>query len=148
MKCKHIENKIIFYIEGSLQEKEESDIKKHIENCKSCYNIYNQMKLSLAVIDNEKDKIPNPFLYTRIKQNIDDLENTNKNFIFSPKNKMALQSAFATFFLAVGIFAGVFLGNTLSNDIKISDQISETEELYFNEMEFEEIETTLLSDLE
>ena len=57
MNCKDINSKLIFYIEGDLAPDLENKIKNHLQSCDSCMHLYENMKLTLGVIDKEKNEI-------------------------------------------------------------------------------------------
>jgi hypothetical protein len=67
MNCKTLHTKIIFFNEGSLPAWEMEEIKIHLENCSDCVAFANELKKTLAVIENEKMPQLNPFFYTRVK---------------------------------------------------------------------------------
>lgn len=144
MKCKTLHTKIIFFIEGCLPEWEMEEIKKHLENCSDCAVFADEMKKTLAVIDNEKVPQITPFFYTRVKAR---LENQAENVAVTSQPSVMvriLQPALFSLLLIAGIYAGVKIGQPakVKSDIQV---FAENEVVpFFNEMETEAIENFLM----
>ncbi len=144
MKCQQIQNRLLFFIEGSLSEKETADVSSHIQSCSECKSIYIELKATLGVIETEKKPEVNPFLFTRIQQQIE-----NKQSIEKRKVNIAriLQPFVIAVFLLFGILAGFLMGTEFyyPQDDSISES-NNNEAYYINDFQQERIETFLLSD--
>jgi len=144
MNCKILHTKIIFFTEGVLPEWEKEEIKMHLEYCSDCAAFANEMKKTLAVIENEKTPQLNPFFYTRVKARI---ENLDENVALTRKVPVLvriLQPALFSLLLMAGIYTGVKIGqpSKVNSDIPV---FAENEVVpYFNEMETEAIENFLM----
>ena len=146
MKCKTVHKKLIFYINDELKGSENKEINNHLKNCKNCISLFTELETTLALIEKRKPVKTNPYLYTRIKQRLEDIENEKKQSVFKSVFKKVLQPVLLSFLLAMGLFSGIKLGNTY--EIKQQEQLqeSQTTEFYFNDFEQENIEILLLNE--
>ena len=144
MKCKKIHKNLIFYIDGDLSSKENKEIEEHLSSCKNCSRLYSEIKSSMGIIQNEKSIETNPYLYTRIKQQLNNInENTTKS-VFAIQQKKLFQPIMVSFLIAVGIFIGVSIGNNYPiQENNIAD--TQTELNYINDLQQEHIEYFLLN---
>lgn len=144
MNCKTLHTKIIFLIEGGLPAWEMEEIKIHLEYCNDCAAFANEMKKTLAIIDNEKVQQLNPYFYTRIKAR---LENQAENVTATRQTPVLvriLQPALFSILLLAGVYTGIKIGQPakVNPDIPV---FAENEVVpYFNEMETEAIENFLM----
>ncbi|QNM87142.1 HEAT repeat domain-containing protein [Polaribacter pectinis] len=58
MKCTEIQNQFTDYLEGSVSEVANSDVKEHLNSCANCYQELEELKSFLTILDNEKLDIP------------------------------------------------------------------------------------------
>ncbi len=144
MNCNTLHTKIIFFTEGGLPAWEMEEIKIHLENCSDCAAFANEMKKTLAVIENEKMPQLNPFFYTRVKAR---LENQVENVVATRQTPVLvriLQPALFSLLLLAGIYTGIKIGQPAKNAADTS-VYAETEMIpYLNEMESETIENFLM----
>ena len=144
MNCKTLHTKIIFFLEGELPAGEMEEVKIHLESCSDCAAFTNEMRKTLAVIENEKTPQLNPFFYTRVKAR---LENQPESVVATrqvPVLVRILQPALFSLLLIAGIYTGVKIGQPakINSDVPV---FSENEVVpYFNEMETEAIENFLM----
>lgn len=145
MKCETLHNQLIFYMEGETAPDETKKIANHLQQCEKCANLYSEFQATFGIIETEKEIKVNPFLKTRINQQI-----ANRKIKQKPLkawNKL-LQPALVTFLLLIAISSGVLLGNiygSSANDTQFSETASNTT-FYLNDFEQEPIETALLTD--
>jgi len=146
MECKKVHEKLIFYSYDELNSFENEGIKTHLQNCENCYNLYTELEATINLIKKKKNLEPNPFLYTRIKQKLEVIENEKNQPVFSPAFIKVLQPVFLLFLLAISLISGIELGNTF--EIKQQEEISmsQTTEFYFNDFHQEKLEVLLLND--
>ena len=138
MNCKQIKPYIFHYAEGNLNTLENALVKKHIETCKACSKALTIVKDSLEIIKNQKELRPNPFIYTRIAQRI---IYKNNRTIFIRK---ILKPVIISLTIVVSLMGGILIGkinNTTSPDYIYSSSI---ENYYWNDINQEPIEVTLL----
>ncbi|MCK5823549.1 MAG: zf-HC2 domain-containing protein [Bacteroidales bacterium] len=144
MKCKKVNKNLIFYIDGDLSLKQNKEIEEHLSHCKKCSMLYNEIKLSLSVIENEKGIETNPYLYTRIKQRLEDINERSTNPVFAIQQKKLFQPVLVSFLIALGIFIGVSIGNNYPlQENNIADTPSE--QYYINDLQQEHVEYFLLN---
>jgi len=144
MKCKKIHKKLIFYIDGDLSSKENKKIEEHLSSCKNCSRLYSEMKSSMEIIQDEKSIETNPYLYTRIKQQLNNINENATKPIFAIQRLKMLQPIMVSFLIAVGIFIGVSIGNNFPlQENNIAD--TQTELNYINDLQQEHVEYFLLN---
>lgn len=144
MKCKDINKDLIFFAEGSLTGKRKEEINNHLSGCEMCRNFIKELTYDLELIEKEKEVAPNPFLYSRIQNKINSLEQTGNVFITSAVK--ILRPVFISLLILSGIFSGFKLGNYYSN--KYSYEASEYQVItfYLNDLQHESVETLILSE--
>lgn len=146
MKCKTVHKKLIFYINDEFIGSENEEIKNHLKNCEKCCNLHTELKTTLNLIEKKKTVKPNPFLYTRIKQKLNEIESEKRQIVFKPVYKKILQPVLLSFLLAGGLFFGIKLGNTYETIQQKDNSVSQTTEFYFNDFKQENLEVLLLKE--
>ncbi|MCD4792421.1 MAG: zf-HC2 domain-containing protein [Bacteroidales bacterium] len=146
MKCKNIHKKLIFFINDELTGSINEEIKIHLKGCKKCNNIYTALETTLNLVGKKKTIKPNPFLYTRIKQKLNEIEIEKKQAVFNPVYKRVLQPVFLSLLLAAGIFTGIKLGSSYEIKQQKNKSVSQTTEFYFNDFNQEKLEIVLLKE--
>lgn len=145
MKCKKIHKKLIPYFNKELSEKQNEAVKKHLENCKSCSELYFELKMTFNLVEKKEILKPNPFLYTRIKQQLIDIKNKKNKYIFNHVYKKITQTILLPFILVICIWAGIKIGSI--KEIKQEQfLVYDANEFYFNDLEQEKIEILLLKE--
>ncbi|MBE9469582.1 MAG: zf-HC2 domain-containing protein [Bacteroidetes bacterium] len=144
MKCKSIHKKLIFFIDGELSSNKNQKIEEHLSTCQECSKLYQELKSSLNVIEKEKNPKTNPYLYTRIKQRLDDINESSSKPIFAIQQIKLFQPALVSFIIGLGIFIGISIGNfyPLENN-NIAE--SQSEQYYINDLQQEHVEYFLLN---
>jgi anti-sigma factor RsiW len=144
MKCKTLHKNIIFFIDGELPAAEMEQMKIHLSECRDCAAFAENMKKTLAVINNEKTQQLNPFFYTRVKAR---LENQAEQVVVTRRTPVLLRILQPALFSLL-LLAGVYTGIKIGQPAKINPNIpvfAENEVVpYFNEMETESIENFLM----
>jgi len=119
-------------------------MKIHLLECSECAAFAEEMKKTLAIINNEKTPHLNPFFYTRVKAR---LENQTEQVVATrqvPVLVRILQPALFSLLLLAGVYTGIKIGQpaNVNSDIPV---FAENEVVpYFNEMEAESIENFLM----
>ena len=58
MKCSDIENQLSAYLENSLSEVANSEVKNHLKTCENCTKELEELKLFLSILDKDKIEVP------------------------------------------------------------------------------------------
>ncbi len=142
--CKISNNKLIALLNNELPAEESKAVKEHIEKCSRCKSLYFELEQTYMLINEKKSIKPNPFLYTRIKQKLNDIEKSQAK---KPKYIQVLQPVFFSFVLIMFFWGSLKLGDTYT---KIYEQDKNTltysTEYYLNDLEQENLELILLND--
>ena len=127
MNCKNTNNKLIFYLENSLDKTEKAGIEKHLSECEKCAADLSVLKLSFVSIETEKQIENNSFISTQILAKIE--TKTQKKSIY----RFVLQPLVASFI----VFFGIWIGQNISvnyfdnqSNITQNEQIIEQSEQY------------------
>ena len=133
------------YLDEALPGEEKSQVKKHLEGCPECRALYNRIRESWSLA--QEDRIePQPFFHTRVQQA---LENRKSTGVVEWKRlaRQALQPALFFVVLGLGIFIGIQLGRGLEpssladNQVQSHDYIEEyAENQYLDGMKLETLE--------
>ena len=144
MKCKTLHNKLIFFLEGELPEKEMEIVKNHLSECSTCASFTEEMRQTLGILEAEKSPAVNPFFYTRLKAKLENQESEQKQVFWNQSLIRVLQPAIFSMLLLIGIYAGVKIGQPASTKQYTATIMQNEEILYLNEMEVELIESFLM----
>ena len=68
MNCKEIENQFVEFLEDSLSEVANSEIKEHLKSCSNCVKGLEEMKTFLFVLENREMEIPSINLRTNFEK--------------------------------------------------------------------------------
>ena len=95
--------------EGKLPDDTKTQVEDHLATCKECAESYKMQVLADRVINQEKELLSNPFLITRIMEQIENPETLHHQTV--PVYRRVWRSAFITASVAAAIFLGVLIGN-------------------------------------
>ncbi len=143
MKCREIHQNISSYINGSLSGQEFENFESHLETCTSCAQLLANVTSTLSSIDVRAQLQPNPYLYTRL---IQEIENRKQKGWIAGMQRILQPIAFVAI-LIIGVYLGIGLGN---NYVVIDEEYASTEmqnfvdDYLFNDMDYEPIESFLL----
>jgi len=144
MNCKDLHNRIIFYLDAELSEKEMEETKLHLAECNECAAFADEVEKTLEVLTAEKSPAVNPFFYTRLKAKMEN--RASAQYELQQKSILAkiLQPAFFSVLLLAGIYTGIKIGQP-ANETNLTEVISDQDVIpYLNEMETETIEAFLI----
>ncbi|MEN8120158.1 MAG: hypothetical protein ABFS35_07415 [Bacteroidota bacterium] len=127
MNCKEVENNLIFFIEGNLAENKLVDIETHLNNCDNCNKLSQKLKADLSLIENDKISEPNPFLYSRISERLQEDESKKNNVIRLKTKQFYIHAAAYAAVVVLAIFLGIGLGADFNRNSNIA--IEDSEEL-------------------
>lgn len=106
MKCKDFQDQLLDYTEGNLPEDSLRAMEAHAGNCSSCAVLLDKFREVAGAIALEKQTLPDPFIATRIVQQ---LENAATRPV--QRNFPALRPILVTFGLLAALAAGFLVGN-------------------------------------
>lgn len=127
-KCENIEPKLIFYFYEELSETEKLQVEEHLQNCPKCLQSYKKISTGLSVVEVEKKQAVNPFIATRVLQEIS--EKRSKQVTV----RRFLQPALATAAVVTGIMFGVYFGSMYQTENNYQSNTYQ-EEYYFNDIQ-------------
>jgi predicted anti-sigma-YlaC factor YlaD len=115
MNCQLCQKELEEYREGRLPEGIRAQVEKHLNNCKTCADIYNLESIAFKVFVHEKEIQSNPFLATRIMAQIKEMENKKSTIESVPAFQRIIKPALIGISVSVALFAGVIMGNLYSS---------------------------------
>jgi anti-sigma factor RsiW len=138
MKCKKIHSKLIFFVEGELNENEMKEVALHLLECKECAAFVETMTKVLNRAGQERPAGEDPYFFTRLKARME-----KQDEIAAPYNlwRKVLQPVFFSFIVFAGMYAGIYLGKLsfTGTDESVNDVF-----LFLNEMKEEPLENFLM----
>jgi len=146
MKCKKANKKLTLYFNNELSVAEDEAIKNHLKNCENCYNLYSELKTTYNLIGKKETLKPNPFLYTRINQQLINIKNKENQSVLIPAYRKVLQTVLLSFVILIAVGAGIKLGSLSGIQQGKKILVSQTTEFYFNDLGQEKIEVYLLNE--
>ena len=143
--CYSIQKEFIPYLEKSLEANQMEQIEEHLSNCSECAGFMVELKLTFQLIDDESfAEIPVSFL--------EGIENK-----ITIQNQTKTKSRFKQYFLqvlsyaaviALGLFSGNLIVNTIvNNNISIENSIV-SDDFYLNDLNNEPIELFLINEIQ
>ena len=139
MNCSRIHKHLIFYIEGSLDDETVKSVEEHLRLCTYCTAIADKLKLSLGVIEQEKEVLA-------------DIEFADKVLIRMHSEKRPVSAPILSIFKYVaaaaviifGVFTGIKLGKVAAGSAEYTSGALSDEEYYLYDMYQEPIESFFL----
>ncbi|MFC2093869.1 zf-HC2 domain-containing protein [Bacteroidota bacterium] len=110
MDCKEVEYRIIEFIENTLPDIIDRDMKEHFEHCENCSKTYNEVAKTYDIIESDKMDGAYPFFADNV---IDKIENVNKskiNGVLNPEifsfvfSRIAITGIAAVIIFIVGLY--------------------------------------------
>ena len=144
MKCKIVTEKLIFYLDNEIEEEEREQIKEHLAECNKCNELFNELTSVLEYTKLKEIPEVNPFLYTRIKQKLENYKDDKAEILLSFIHRLQLQPIILSFLLIFGLAGGIKLGNLYDANSSNDNTISQTTEYYLNDLAQEKLEAFLL----
>lgn len=144
MKCKTLHKELIFFLEGDLSPARMKEVQNHLDGCSSCAAFARELKLTLGIIDLEKNQEVNPYFYTRLKAKLENRAAQNSPVFGRMILAKVLQPAFFSMLLILGICSGIKIGQPASTKQYTVTLMQNQEIPYLNEMATETIETSLM----
>lgn len=139
MECSKIHNDLIFFIEGSLDERRSAEIEQHLASCKECSAFADMLRASLGVIEEERNIPVDQGFADRIIAKVDSRERKQKTRTLS-----ILRYVAAAAVIIFGVFTGMNIARLASAyQDEVPAGIGE-EAYYINDMYQEPIESFFL----
>ena len=115
MNCKEVNKELIFYIEDSISIEKKQAIENHINECTNCRKLYDVLRESFEIIENEKITKTDSFFYTRLSEKIKQIDKPKEKQIWLKSKQVYLQSIAASIAIILSIYSGILLGSTEVN---------------------------------
>ncbi len=110
MNCGEVQNKLIFFIEGDLHSNYSILIKEHIEKCRDCKYLLDQLKASLEFIEKDKQTETNPFFVTRVMASVNSEPKQIPLINWLRKKQYSIQVSLYSLLIVAAIALGHYLG--------------------------------------
>jgi len=108
MNCSNCQNNLVAYLEEELPVDLRSITTDHLNNCKSCSVLYNELNMAYRLIDSEKAIECNPFIVTRVMAAI---ENQEIALDKKPTLQRILQTALIAVSISIAVLGGIEAGS-------------------------------------
>jgi hypothetical protein len=142
MNCSDVQNKLIFYSEGSLNPYEWETIHAHISTCAECKLLSVKLDQSISIIENQKKAEVKPYLYTRVDTKINKIDQHTRTVY-----RRVLQPIIVTGIVVIALFAGILFGEAYPSDTNTTATTSiSSESYYWNDAKEETVELALLNE--
>ena len=139
MDCSRVHKLLIFYLEGTLDDETGKSVEKHLRLCPNCAALADKLRLSLGVIEQEKEVF-------------EDSGFTDEVLIRMRSEKRTVQAPFLSIYkyaaaaavIILGVFTGINLGKVSTGWDEYSSGALSDEEYYLYDMYQEPIESFFL----
>lgn len=150
MNCKRVKKILPQYIENTLSDKENEEIKSHINSCNECAILYNKLLETLALLKPKAEIPEQAYYFTRLKQKMENRYEYNNPIIKIILSKKILQATMYLGSIIIAVYIGILIGSS-SPKQNLSDLNTENTEYikifaeyqYLNNIEIETIKNTL-----
>ena len=110
--CARVKERLIEFIEGSLNDSEKAEFQAHLDGCPECRSLYARFKAAYGIAGSRQEISPPPSFYARLQERIDRYENGKVSLVeiwqyFTGRTRTVLASAA----VLGAIFAGYMLGS-------------------------------------
>ena len=139
MECSKIHNDLIFFIEGSLDERRSAEIEQHLASCRECSAFADMLRASLGVIEEERNIPVDQGFADRIIAEVDSRERKQKTRTLS-----ILRYVAAAAVIIFGVFTGMNIARLASGYQDEAPAGIDEEAYYLNDMYQEPIESFFL----
>lgn len=136
--CKRYKADFVAYLSGELADNRSQELEKHLSSCKACNTELERMKRIGKAFFSPVQQSVNPFLYTRIEQQL-----TRPAIKKTLLPVGVLQPLAYAAVLFIGIFLGIQLGTVQKTSETDTHTEAYAETFFFNEMELEPLGTQI-----
>jgi len=137
--CNNIEQQLWSYLENQLDNTEKALVEFHLQECKSCKELFHVLSEGLQQSKPDYIAANDPFFLTGILQKIENKHSTKhiqKNWLH------VLRPITVSAFIISGCFLGIGIGNTISVNIANKKQKQEIIKKYAQENYYDEFNST------
>jgi len=139
MDCNKVHKDLIFYLEGSLDERTTRSVEKHLDKCSDCAAFANMLRESLEVIEKEKNVHEDLHFADRVIAAMQEEKNETITIRLSVLRYIAAAAV-----IVFGVFTGINIARVVSGyDNDMAYDIN-NEAFYVNDMYQEPIESFFL----
>lgn len=142
MDCISARSKFIFYLEGSLGEKDSEEISSHLKSCTDCSLIYTEFARTMDLIEEDKNLADNLFLQAKIIAHLESETVVNDSRFLSVFPSMKLKPVLITLAFLLTMAVGVLIGQKLSVGLSYATDRELAMKNYANELYINEINDT------
>ncbi len=114
MKCRSVQKKLSAYQDGELDPKEQEQVKIHLLKCQSCSEQFAQLERTWQTLGELKEIHPDPWFYSQLVRKIREPRERDLSLGLQWVFQRIRTPAIASILLAVGILAGTYLGNIMT----------------------------------
>lgn len=111
MDCSSVQHQLIFYSENSVAPSKAKEIQQHLDACPDCRKQFEKIQQALSLIPQMKQDNPNPFLFTRIEQQI----HTVPEKVAIPQFARIFSPVLVSLLLVATVLVGLYISNTASS---------------------------------
>ncbi len=139
MNCRNYRTDILLYAGGELDREKSQALEMHMKECGECRAFMNYVEESFNLIQLERNAEPNPFLATRI---LNEMEKRSQPV---PSVKRWIPAFAFVILLIAAVIGGINLGKLYSQTIFSNSNKLQEEMSYFDDLEQEQIETFFMT---
>lgn len=139
MDCSRVHKLLIFYLEGTLDDETGKSVEKHLRLCSNCAALADKLRLSLGVIDQEKEVLEDNGFTDMVLIRM----RSEKRTVSAPFLSI-LKYAAAAAVIILGVFTGINLGKVITGSDEYRSVELSDEEYYLYDMYQEPIESFFL----
>jgi predicted anti-sigma-YlaC factor YlaD len=114
MKCHSIQKKFSAYQDGELRPRDREEVSRHLENCYSCREQYGKFEQVWQTLGELGEIRPDPWFYPQLIRKIKEPREQGLLPTLQHVFKVARAPAIASIILLLGVVAGTYLGNILT----------------------------------
>lgn len=115
MDCREVKTKYYAFLDDELSSSENEAFKEHLQHCGTCRTAYERFAAALETLPALRPANPNPFLFTRIEQQLDaplqERVHTSPSLV-----RLVLRPVLVSVFILTAIGAGMLLGSRLNGN--------------------------------
>jgi len=141
MKCLHIRNDLMDYLEGGLNPTRQQEVSRHLETCSDCRGFSYRLKGMFEFIEQEKVVEYDPYMFTRIQATMDKPAVQRQPLFLAGM----LRPALLAIVLLLMVYTGIRIGRVFSYKSYVN-QDYKTELYYLSDIHETNYETALLND--
>jgi predicted anti-sigma-YlaC factor YlaD len=139
MDCQIAQNSLIQYIEQKLEETDSKNLKEHLDICKKCSRLYNELEKTYYTIESNRIEETYPYFVNKVLKRIDEPDKLKVNVAFKQENfsfvfgRIAITGIAAVIILLVALYVlEGFLPNDIFTDFDYSSPDNVTSYLLSN----------------